>query len=246
MAYSLLLVEDDDQIRNGLSTYFPWGDLGYQVVACCANGMEALEFVRNHDVDVILTDIRMPMMDGLEMLEKMRLENVNAYIVILSAYGNFEYAQRAIELGVSNYIIKTTKFDNLVQVFRNIRNNLDKGTEIQNDLPLKVVPKMKADKVQDIERYIEDHIADATLQSVADHMKYNPVYFSRFFKENTGVSFIDYLLKKKMEYATKLLRSTKLPISVISEKVGYSNEKNFSRAFKRYVGCNASEYRRNI
>ena len=103
--YQMILVEDDDQIRNGLSRFFPWEQLGFTMAACFENGLKALQYVRENAVDVILTDVRMPVMDGLEMLERMRMENMEAYVVILSAYRDFDYAQKAIELGVSNYIV---------------------------------------------------------------------------------------------------------------------------------------------
>ena len=70
MKYELIFVEDDNQIRNGLSHFFPWEQLGFNMTASFENGMQALDYVRSHHVDVILTDVRMPVMDGLEMLEK--------------------------------------------------------------------------------------------------------------------------------------------------------------------------------
>lgn len=246
MKYELIFVEDDNQIRNGLSHFFPWEQLGFNMTASFENGMQALDYVRNHHVDVILTDVRMPVMDGLEMLEKMRLENLDAYVVILSAYREFSYAQKAIELGVSNYIIKSTKYDELVQVFQRIHENLTKGKDalVLSDALSPV--EMSGELLQKIKDYIHSHIAVATLQSTADYVKYNPIYLSRLFKEKAGINFINYIIQERMQCAVELLRNPNCSICQISEAVGYSNEKNFSRAFKKYYGVGPAEYRKYL
>lgn len=244
MPYRMILVEDDDQIRNGLSSFFPWEQLGFVMTGCFENGLRALEYVRGNPVDVILTDIRMPVMNGLEMLERMRLENMDAYVVILSAYRDFDYAQKAIELGVSNYIVKSTKYDELVEVFRRIHKNLEEGRvgmEISAQLP---PPAINDESLEKLKAYIRRNIATVTLQSAAEYANYSPIYLSRLFKEKAGVNFISYLIQEKMQCAAELLRSPGNAIITISEAVGYSNEKNFSRAFKKYFGISPAEYRK--
>ena len=244
MKYQMILVEDDDQIRNGLRSFFPWEQLGFALTACFENGLLALEYVRSHPVDVILTDVRMPVMDGLEMLEKMRLENMDAYVVILSAYRDFGYAQRAIELGVSNYIVKSTKYDELVEVFRRVHENLENGkTGLEMEKGLSPA-EMNDEVLASIKLYIREHIASVTLQSTAEHVNYSPIYLSRLFKEKSGVNFINFLIQEKMQYAADMLRDPGNTIITISEAVGYSNEKNFSRAFKKFYGISPAEYRK--
>lgn len=244
MLYRLIFAEDDDQIRNGLSRFFPWEQLGFSLRACFENGLQALEYVRLHPVDVILTDVRMPVMDGLQMLEKMRLENLDAYVVILSAFRDFDYAQKAIELGVSNYIVKSTKYDELVQVFETIHENLKNGrsgVEIRASLePL----EMSGEVLDRIKGYIRENIASATLQSTADYVNYSPIYLSRLFKEKAGINFISFIIQERMRRAVELLRIPSQSMIQISEAVGYSNEKNFSRAFKKYFGVGPAEYRK--
>jgi two-component system response regulator YesN len=244
MMYQLILVEDDDQIRNGLSRFFPWEQLGFTLAACFDNGLYALEYVRTHAVDIILTDVRMPVMDGLEMLEKMRLENLDAYVVILSAFRDFTYAQRAIELGVSNYIVKSTKYDELVRVFQKIHESLEsgqRGMDIHADQP---PAEMSGEVLDKIKSYIRDNIASATLQSTAEHVKYSPIYLSRLFKEKSGMNFVNFIIQERMRRAAELLHIPGQSMNQISEAVGYSNEKNFSRAFKKYYGISPAEYRK--
>lgn len=242
MKFQMILVEDDDQIRDGLSRFFPWDQLGFSMAGCFENGLKALEYIRHNPVDVILTDVRMPVMDGLDMLEKMRMENIDAYVVILSAYREFDYAQRAIELGVSNYIVKSTKYDELVEVFRRIHDSLENGvsaTEISTS-----EPPINEELMEKLKNYIQTHIADVTLQSAAAYVNYSPIYLSRFFKEKAGINFISYLISEKMRYAAAMLASPANTLNTISEAVGYSNEKNFSRAFKKHYGITPAEYRK--
>ncbi len=244
MLYRLIFAEDDDQIRNGLSRFFPWEQLGFSLEACFENGLQALEYVRGHPVDVILTDVRMPVMDGLEMLEKMRLENLDAYVVILSAFREFDYAQKAIELGVSNYIVKSTKYDELVQVFEAIHENLRNGRSGM-EIPAGTEPmEMSGEVLSRIKGYIRENIASATLQSTADFVNYSPIYLSRLFKEKAGINFISFIIQERMRRAVELLRIPSQSMIQISEAVGYSNEKNFSRAFKKYFGVGPAEYRK--
>ena len=101
-----------------------------------------------------------------------------------------------------------------------------------------------ADLLESIKTYIHEHIASATLQSAAEHVRYSPIYLSRLFKEKAGVNFISFLIQEKMQHAAEMLRDSGNSISVISEAVGYSNEKNFSRAFKKYYGISPAEYRK--
>ncbi len=242
--YRLILVEDDDQIRNGLEHYFPWGEIGFSLEACLSNGLQGLKYVQEHDVDVILTDIRMPVMDGLEMLEKIRLENPSIYVVVLSAYRNFDYAQRAMELGVSNYVVKSTKYDDLMKVFKTIYGNLGKNDHGQYAAVRIEESPMTEDIIGTLKKYIRSHIDSVTLQAAADYVGYNSIYLSKLFKQKMGVNFIDYLIKEKMSCAAEMLKVPQYSIAAISERVGYSNETNFSRTFKRFYGVSPAEYRK--
>jgi YesN/AraC family two-component response regulator len=131
------------------------------------------------------------------MLEKMRMENLDAYVVILSAFQDFAYAQKAIELGVSNYIVKSTKYDELVRVFQKIHDNLDNGQSGVELHACQAPAEMSGEVLDKIKRYISDHIAAATLQSTADYVKYSPIYLSRLFKEKAGINFINYICSGK-------------------------------------------------
>lgn len=245
--YTLVLVEDDYQIRNGLGRFFPWNTIGFELIKSFENGEKAFHFLSANEIDVVLTDIKMPVMDGLTLAKKIKTIKPYISIVLLSAYQDFDFARDAMEIGVKKYIVKSTKYDELIKIFTQIRQQLDeqkKTSDMEEDV---FQDKKINDRViKEIMNYINYDLSDSSLKSLAEKIRINPVYLSRYFKEKTGMNFIDYLIKRKMEKAEDLLFSTNLPIVEISELVGYSNEKNFSRAFKKYHGVSPAEYRHAI
>lgn len=241
--YRLILVEDDYQIRMGLSNFFPWNSIGFQLLQSFENGSRALDYIRVHKVDVVLTDIRMPVMSGLELAKELKKLSPNTLVVFLSAYRSFEYAREALDYGVRNYIVKSAKYDDLIEIFTSLKGELDHKTSVSK--PTEPLPEPQTDNqiIRQVIEAIDKDISHASLQYLADLVSINPVYLSRLFKEKTGMNFSDYILKKKMEMAAMLLKKTNSTIYEISEMAGYSNDKNFSRAFKKYYGVSPTVYK---
>ena len=123
--YKLLIVEDETFIRKGLKAGIPWKDYGFRVIGEAANGREALDLVRDAPPDVVMTDIRMPVMNGLDLMQKLRESNPKVRIVILSGYDEFAYAQKGISFGASAYVLKPTKDEEIREVFCKLKNDLD-------------------------------------------------------------------------------------------------------------------------
>jgi YesN/AraC family two-component response regulator len=115
--FRLLIVDDEFAIRNGIASYFPWAGLGIEVGAVCQDGLEALARTRAERFDFILCDIRMPRMDGIAFIEALRARGSDADVVFISAHKDFEYAKRAIDLGVKHYIVKPAGYEELNEVF---------------------------------------------------------------------------------------------------------------------------------
>ena len=242
--YSLILAEDDFHIRTGLSDFFPWESLGFHLVGSFQDGAEALAFFKAHPVDVVLTDIKMPAVDGLALAREIRRLSSNATIIFISAYRNFEYARQAMELGVKRYLIKSAKYDEMMRFFQMLRKELDQEPLTCNPSSGAGLTSTENPVIRKVLQQINDHTDKASLQYIADSVSMNPIYLSRYFKEQTGVNFSEYLFKKRMELAGYYLSRTTLSITEISEKVGYSNDKNFSKAFKKYFSIPPSQYRR--
>ncbi len=238
--YTIVIVDDENEIRNGLSNFFPWNTIGFQVVFATCNGILAYEYIKENKVDIVLSDIVMPELTGLELANRIKTEGINTKVVLMSAYTDFEYAQKAIKYGVSMYVQKAMNYDELMSVFTQLKQELD----TTNKLPEPNSPMSYNQKIVcKIKDYIQEHYQEATLNSTASHLRMNPDYISKLFKKTTDITFSEYLSEIRMENAKKFLDDIETSVYEVSELVGYSNQFNFTRAFKHYFGVSPREYR---
>ncbi len=237
--YSIIIVDDEHDIRHGLERYFPWQSVGFEVTGTFANGRDALEFVRHNPTDVAFCDILMRGMNGIEFAESVQREQIPLTIVFLSAHRDFEFAQHALRLGVRRYVVKPTRYEELVRTFSELKSELDERTAE------KTVVRATSDEVVDaVRRYCDKNLSTACLEGAARHVGMNPHYLSRLFKEHTEANFSTYLTEARMDRAAAMLRSTGLPTYVIGNELGYSNANTFSRRFRQWFGVSPREYRR--
>lgn len=124
--YRILLVDDEALIREGVSENVKWNEYGYELAGSCENGEEALRFIENQPVDVVLTDICMPYMDGIQLSEKISERYPFIKIIILSGYDDFEYAKKAIQYGIREYLLKPITQDEMGEVLTRLKDELDK------------------------------------------------------------------------------------------------------------------------
>ena len=121
----VLIVDDEPKLREGLKTLIPWEEEGYTVVATAANGFEALEKFHTFAPKLIVADIRMPGMDGLELITELRKQNANCHVLILSGYADFEYAKRAISCRIDGYLLKPVDEEELISYLQELRVTID-------------------------------------------------------------------------------------------------------------------------
>jgi len=238
----MIIAEDESKIRNGLANLFPWNQLGFEIAGCFPNGKEAYEFACQNTVDLILSDIRMPIMDGLELSEKL-LAFKNIKIIFFSGYQDFDYVRQALRFGVSDYLLKPVKYDDLVSCLTKVRELLDQersqtSEEKPDDLGYyeKIISLVRS--------YLDKEYQNATLEQASRLVNLSPNYLSRLMKEHSDLSFSDYLLKTRMENAAAMLRDIQFKQYEIAYRVGYDNPKNFSRAFHQYFQMTPSQYRK--
>lgn len=149
--YKLIIVDDEEKIRVGLRTIVDWPSLGFELIGEAANGVEALKLIEAsaERPDVILTDIRMPVMDGIGLIEQAKERGFELQFVILSGFDYFQYAKRAIELGVFDYVLKPTKIPELTEKFGKLKRKLDE--ERSNKARQRVSSKLLREKaIKDI------------------------------------------------------------------------------------------------
>lgn len=238
--YKLLLADDERETRSALSRYYPWGKIGFEIVGQVDNGRAALMFLENNEVDVILCDIRMPVLDGISVARTLYQQRAKVKIVFISGYRDFGYVQQALQYGVRNYILKPTKYDVITDVFTKLKQELDE--EVVDAAAIEGTEAQYGAFLDSLLSYIKSALPTVTLDSVSQRAQMHPAYFSRYFKKMTGSNFSDYLADLRMKKAVELLKED-LKVNEIAARVGYNSPKAFSRAFSSYYGCPPSEYR---
>lgn len=251
--YNLMVVDDEPKIRNGICNYFPWNEIGFNIVAEAKNGRQALDYILQNQVDIILCDIKMPVMSGIELAEELYSRKNKVKIVFLSGYKDFEFAQKAMMYGVKYYIIKPTKYNELLEVFSRLKEELDLEQTIflntDKDEPLEENEEVQGfhqKRITSIKAYVNEHYQHVTLDEVSSLFHMNFYYLSKYFKKWTGQNFSEYVISVKMEQAAILLKDIHYKTYEISTSVGYDNAKNFSRTFKKHFGISPREYRDSI
>ena len=233
---NLVIVDDEFEIVNGLSNYFPWNDIGYVISGSFTSPTEAFDFITEKGkTDVLLTDIRMPEMSGIELCRKVLEVRPSTRCVIISGYREFEYARSCMELGIRDFIVKPTKYNEIRDVFSKIRDEL---TAVVND-------RTEHRTIVKVREYVLRNLDHSSLEEAADYVGLNPFYLSSLFHKETGEKFAEFAFRAKMEEARRLLEQSSVTIQEISNRLGYMNSNSFSRAFRTYYGTNPKSIRDN-
>ncbi len=242
----VLIVEDEEMIRRGIVLGVDWAALDCVVVGEAANGEEALEAVKKYDPSLIITDLKMPKMDGLEMLRRLREQGNGAHVIILTAYDSFSYAQSALRLGAADYLLKPFHDGDLEQAVTNLQKRLSAGREGVEAAP--AYPGLKkGDKsryVLDAINYIEAHYGDPGISvgAIAQSLGISEGHLSHIFKKETDYTPLNYLTRCRVHKAMELLRDSRLKVYEVAERVGYRDITYFSATFKKLAGVSPSEY----
>ncbi len=239
----VLIVEDEEMIRKGIVLTVDWAALDCVVVGEAANGLEGLEAARRLEPSLIITDLKMPQMDGIEMLRTLRAEGCNAYVIILTAYDNFSYAQSALRLGAVDYLLKPFHDGDLENAVNRLRARMDSETQD----PVTLGTPRKGDKskyVLEAMAYISKHYnePDISVGTVAQSLNISEGYLSHTFKKETDYTLLGYITRYRIHKAMELLKDCRVKVYEVAEQVGYRDIAYFSATFKKYTGISPSEY----
>lgn len=242
---SILLVDDERWVRTALRKVIERSGHPFQVLKECSNGLEALDWLENNTAHVIMTDVRMPVMDGITLVKQLRERKQQTEVVMISGYDDFPYLQFALRAQVVDYLLKPVEVDDMSRCLETIQGRLAK-VDAAKPLAAPADEDEQESPIRQAVRYIHSVLpGDITLQEVAAKVHLNPSYLSQLFKQQMKINFIDYVLEHRMEKAKQLLSQTTLRVSEIAERVGYSDLAYFSNAYKRITGMTPSEYRKS-
>lgn len=236
----VLLVDDELKIVNWLAKVIAWQDYRYEVCEICGSGLQAIQYLEQHPVDLVITDIRMPGISGLDLIRKLHETRPSVQTVILSGYNQFEYAQKAILYGVKGFLLKPVAPEELTSLLSHISLKEEDPEPADMTAGLKVSDHTILAVVEYLDK---NYNKDLCLKNTADCFEFHPAYLGKVFKETTGLSFNTYLHRKRIEQLKKLLTQTDLPIGQLLESVGYHNYEYFYTIFKKQEGISFSEYR---
>jgi len=253
----IIIADDELPIREWLKYCLNGREDRFEIVGMAADGIRAYDLVMEKRPDVLITDIRMPHMNGTTLMERLRESSPDIEFVVLTNHADFSYARRAISCGVREYILKSElRSSELIEILENIDNehhrpHKDVSAGIMK-LAASPAPGEDADSlarsheaVEEALAYIRKHFHEnLSLEDVSGHVYRSPAYFSRLFKEITGENFSIYLIHYRLEKAKSLLLETEMKITDISCRVGYQNPSYFSRLYKKHMGRTPEEERR--
>lgn len=260
--YRILVVEDQQIIRYTLCNTIDWGSVGCQVCGQAATGEEGLRCIGSLSPDIVLTDIHLPGMDGMKMLEKAReLQSQNDgrgvvhgfESIIITGFGQFEYAKRAIGLSAVDYILKPIDEEKLLDAVRKAITIIEEKRELASyrhqtiysldDLDASIGDEY-VKKVLDVIRM--DYCRHLNFDSIARDIGLSSGYLSRKIKAETGMSFLDILQRHRIEVAQQLMKSnSSMKYYEVAEKVGFSSYKRFSCVFREVCGYTPSDLSKN-
>lgn len=240
MAIKLLIADDEDSIRRGIAKYIRLHTDRFDLICEAENGQEAIDLALKHHPDIILLDVQMPLKNGIDVMKEINRAKLNPYTIILSGYDEFSYAQQALRLGAKDYLLKPMRA-------RDILNILEKLIDDYIE-PESHTSALAGDKYHHYltmaQEYIMEHYAEnLSLGSVAEVLGISPGYFSTIFSKNLQCGFVDYLNQVRIDRACAYLEQNYLKTYEIAYKVGFNDEKYFSKVFKKIKGISPKEYK---
>ena len=259
----VVLVEDEEYLRKELALTTPWRELGCTLMGEAVNGDEGLELILKIRPELVITDIRMPGTDGLEMLDiaDRLLSDEKPAAILLTGHSDFEYARKGIKLGVRDYLLKPVDDEEFYSLIKRT------AAEIEQKLTLEKTseglalyeqsriarfreygPLNGGDQKDEYVRRAVEYICsnfsrDIAISDAARELGITPAYLSRLFKSRTGYTFLEYLTCYRLRKALKLLRDPSLRINEVAYKTGFRDHGYFSQLFRRYMGVSPGRYR---
>ncbi len=246
MMYKIVVVEDEDIIRKGLIFKMDWTAYNCLIVGEASDGEKGLKKIIDVKPDIVLTDIRMPFKDGIDMIEE-ALKHHDFETIILTGYSEFEYAQQAVSLGVTEYILKPIDFSFLGNVLEKLIQKKEEARyksveKYKKVLDIDLFENSSTCTVQTLEYIKKNYPNKASLDEVSELIKVSSVHLNAQLKKDTNYTFNELLNRYRMIKAIEIIQSEDALIYEIAEAVGFNDYKYFSQVFKKYVGYSPSNF----
>lgn len=249
----VLIIDDEPHVITVARLLVDWSSRGFDTILSCGSAEEALILIEENHPEMILSDINLPGLSGLDLIERVRSQGLNSQIILITAYSDFSYAQRAIKLDCVDYLLKPLSEESLNQA-------VDKGLRlyaeaqraerveeaVRGNTSEVSIYQSTADICRGVHTYIRNHYTeDITLDGLSQLFGISSSHLSRSYKKELDIGLIDDLTQVRLAAACDLLRNGKNTMEV-ADLTGFTDSKYFNRVFKRKFSCTPGEYRKKV
>ncbi len=248
-----ILIADDESIERELLSKILC-DNPLITLYQAENGRLAVTYASLYDVDIVLMDIEMPALNGIEASRRILQDKPSSRIIFITAYSLFSYAREAVKLGAIDYILKPVDRDDVLRAVRRAVGQVEAERQLKAARP--EAEALDEDEALDkatlmmakVKKYLEHSYMnyDLSLDSVSSLLNINPSYLSSIFKRCTGTNFLDYITNLRICAAKEYLCDPFKSAAEIASMVGYDSSSYFTRAFKKNTGLTPTEYRKQV
>ncbi|MBO4679731.1 MAG: response regulator [Lachnospiraceae bacterium] len=238
---NVYIADDEVWITLGLKKLLEKLNMDVYVVGTANNGLTAKEEIAMFKPDVVFTDIRMPGLSGLELLQAIPEVSPDTKVVIISGYAEFSYAKEAVQHHAYDYLLKPIKEEDLARVMSSLTSEASEEESGGSEAP--AFDRLIDNVISEIR---EHYMEDISLTSLASKYNVSMGRLSEMIKEHLKVNFSDYIASLRIQRAKELLRDESLSIQEIAEIVGYNDYFYFTKVFKKVEGISPSKYRKSI
>jgi len=243
----LIIVDDESTTRRGLSEWISSGNFGIEVAGEAEDGIMGLELALEKKPDIILSDIRMPRMNGIEFTCAVREKLPDVKIIFLSGYSDKEYLKAAIKIQAVDYVEKPIDLEEIKKVIRNTVTICMKERKKAGSMDWKSPDGSEINStVRQVMSFIDEHYnEDLSINYIADSVYLTPTYLCMLFKKQTKRTINDYIEEVRMKKAKLFLVNKRIKLYEISNFVGYKDPNYFTKVFKKLTGISPSGFREN-
>lgn len=252
---TILIVDDEPRTRQGIKRTLESWSPGHYQFETFASAQEAMDWLESNEAVLLITDIRMPEINGLRLIEEINDKYPALFVIVISGYSEFEYARTALQYGVIDYLLKPidkNKLTHAVEVALERNDQKQRIERMEKIVDTRLMStsdgnNQYSEPVREAINYIEAHLEEPiSLRELAEVSHMNANYFSVLFKEHTGLTFSDYLTRRRVQRAKELIVGTTLSVNEISERVGYQTAKYFIKVFRKLEGMSPGQYRQQM
>ena len=240
---SVVVVEDEGRLARNIARHIEEENPAFCVSAIYSNGLDAWNAIREQPPRVVVTDISMPLMNGIELAENIHASRLPVRCVILTGYADFEYVREALRAEVEDYLLKPVNTEEL----RTLLKKLEIKILAENP---DAIARMKEEAcppeeiVSLVKEYVRQHYAgEISLNTLSQSLGYSPSYLTKVFNKIEGCTPSAYLREYRMNIARQLLKNPAATVASVSAAVGYTDPFHFSKSFKQTFGYSPSEQR---